>query len=146
MSVKTWIQDHIELYRKDPEKAHYWDASAGGGTGLVKALLLTTKGRTSGKPIPTPLIYDKSGESFVVIASKGGAPEHPHWYLNLLNTPVAEIQVASTHHRVKARVAAGAERAKLWAQLAKIYPPYDEYQKKTGGREIPVVVLDPVTA
>ena len=81
-NLPKWIADHIELYRTDPDKAHWWDSSLGGGKGMLPTLLLTTIGRKSGKPRPLPLIYKKVGDSYVIIASKGGAPDHPSWYLH----------------------------------------------------------------
>jgi|CXWL01.1.fsa_nt_gi deazaflavin-dependent oxidoreductase (nitroreductase family) len=146
MELPQWIKDHIALYRSDPDKALYWDASLGGGSGMLKTLLLTTKGRKSGKPLSLPLIFDAVGDDFVVIASKGGAPEHPHWYQNLVANSDAEIQVGRAHYRVRARAAQGQERAALWARLAKLYPPYDAYQERAGACEIPVVVLAPARA
>jgi deazaflavin-dependent oxidoreductase (nitroreductase family) len=139
-----WIGDHIELYQKDPEKAHLWDSALGGGKGLVPTLLLTTKGRKSGKTHLTPLIYIKQGNGFAVIASKGGAPAHPDWYLNLDAHPDVEIQVARAHYQMRARTADSEERKKIWAEMTKIYPPYDAYQARAG-REIPVVILEPRT-
>lgn len=144
MAAPQWIQDHIDLYKRDPEKALWWDSALGGGKGMLKTLLLTTKGRKSGNDIPTPLIFDKSGDAYVVIASKGGAPDHPDWYKNMVANPNAEVQAGREHARVRMRVAEGAERDKLWKQLANLYPPYDNYQVSAGPRQIPVVVLDPV--
>lgn len=142
---RKWIDDHIALYRADPEKAHYWDFSAAGVNALLPTLLLETKGRRSGTLIPAPLIYGKTDDGFVVIASRGGTPTHPDWYLNLVADPICEVQVGRDHHRARARVAEGDERARLWADMAKLYPPYDEYQQRAGGRVIPVVVLVPET-
>jgi hypothetical protein len=73
MALPSWIADHVELYRTNPEKAHLWDSSIGGGKGMVATLLLTVKGRKSGREISTPLIYSPYGSAYVVIASKGGA-------------------------------------------------------------------------
>ncbi len=143
MALPSWIVDHIRLYKTDPEKAHFWDSSLGGGEGLIPTLLLTTTGRKSGRDIPTPLIYGPYGSAYVVIASKGGAPDHPDWYKNLVANPACRIQVGKQAYVAKARTAAGEERSKLWSQLQKIYPPYDDYQRATKGREIPVVVLEP---
>lgn len=145
-SMPSWIQDHIKLYQTDPEKAHFWDSSLGSpnAKGKIATLLLTTEGRKSGKSHLTPLIYTKAGNGFAVIASKGGAPEHPAWYLNLHAHPEVEIQVGAKHYRARARTAGPDERKKLWAEMVKIYPPYDEYQARAG-REIPVVVLEPKT-
>jgi deazaflavin-dependent oxidoreductase (nitroreductase family) len=141
--MPQWIADHIKLYREDPDKAHMWDASLGGGTGLLPTLLLTSTGRQSGDPRPLPLIYKKVGDDYVIIASKGGAPAHPAWYLNLVAQPDCHIQVGRDKMDATARTATGDERARLWAQLAEVYPPYNDYQKSAGNREIPVVVLEP---
>ena len=138
-----WIQAHIELYRTDPERAHHWDSSELGGPGVIPTLLLTTRGRRSGEPRALPLIYGTHGGSFVVIASKGGMPQHPLWFRNLEAHPECEVQVGTRTLRARARVAEGAERDELWSLMQTIYPPYDAYQKRTE-RVIPVVVLDPI--
>lgn len=138
-----WIAAHIELYKTDPEKAHNWDSSELGGPGVLPTLLLTTTGRKSGEPRPAPLIYGEHGDSFTIIASKGGMPTHPIWYLNLESNPECEIQVGARHFKAKARVAEGEERETIWQHMAIVYPPYIDYQSNTD-RKIPVVVLDPV--
>jgi len=138
-----WIAAHIALYQTDPEQARLWDSTPVGGPGLLPTLLLTTKGRRSGEPRPLPLIYGTAGNSYVVIASKGGMPTHPLWFRNLEAEPACEVQVGAKHFSARARVATGEERARLWQQLAAIYPPYLDYQKATE-RRIPVVVLDPI--
>lgn len=143
-SEVPWIKAHIELYRSDPEKAHMWDSTPVGGPGILPTLLLTTHGRKTGEPRPAPLIYGESDGSFVVIASKGGMPTHPLWYLNLEADPHCELMVGSRQFEARARVAEGAERDRLWKMMARIYPPYDEYQERAGERTIPVVVLEPV--
>jgi len=74
-----WIAEHTELYRSDPAKAEMWDSSALGGPGILPTLLLTTRGRKTGEPRALPLIYGKSGDAYVIIASKGGMPNHPIW-------------------------------------------------------------------
>jgi len=140
--MPDWIAEHIRLYRKDPEKAHLWDASLGGGQGLLTTLLLTSTGRKSGKPRSLPLIYQKDGDRYVVIASKGGAPDHPSWYKNLVDHPACHVQVAKDKFDAVARTAQGEERERLWQTMAKAYPPYDDYQEAAGGREIPVVILE----
>jgi deazaflavin-dependent oxidoreductase (nitroreductase family) len=142
--MPDWMSDHIALYQRDPEKAHMWDSALGGnkGGGKIPTLLLSTKGRKSGKTSLTPLIYSKQGNGFAVIASKGGAPNHPAWYLNLSDNPEVEIQVGPTHYKARARTAEPAARKKIWADMVKLYPPYDEYQARAG-REIPVVILEP---
>ncbi len=138
-----WIAEHIELYRTDPEKAHMWDSSALGGPGPIPTLLLTTTGRKSGEPRALPLIYGEVDDSYVIIASKGGMPTHPIWYLNLEANPDCELMVGAKAVSARARVAEGEERERLWKMMAEIYPPYDDYQKNAGDRVIPVVVLDP---
>ena len=140
--LPDWIRDHLQRYlASNGEDGHLWDATLGGGTGLVPTLVLTTTGRKSGKSLTLPLIYGRAGNSCVVIASKGGAPQHPAWYLNLAANPEVEVQVKAERFRARARTASGAERAALWQQLVEIYHPYEKYQAATS-REIPVVVLD----
>ncbi len=137
------IAEHIELYRTDPEKAHMWDSTPLGGPGTLPTLLLTTTGRKSGEPRVLPLIYGEAGDGYVVIASKGGMPNHPIWYLNLEANPECELMVGSKPVSARARIAEGEDRERLWAEMAKIYPPYTEYQERAEARTIPVVVLDP---
>jgi deazaflavin-dependent oxidoreductase (nitroreductase family) len=142
-----WIAEHIKLYRADPEKARLWDSTPLGGPGILPTLLLTTKGRKSGEPRALPLIYGEAGEgeageSYVIIASKGGMPNHPLWFRNLEAEPRCEVQVGAKKLTARARVAEGEERERLWGEMAVIYPPYLDYQKATE-RTIPVVVLDP---
>ncbi|MEV8435905.1 nitroreductase family deazaflavin-dependent oxidoreductase [Actinosynnema sp. NPDC051121] len=105
-------------------------------------LVLATTGRRTGVPRRTCLIYGTSGEDFVVVASNGGADEHPTWFTNLEAEPSVGVQVGSRRFTARARVASPAERETLWSQMARIFPLYDEYARKTG-REIPIVVLTP---
>ncbi|MDJ0847218.1 MAG: nitroreductase/quinone reductase family protein [Myxococcota bacterium] len=139
-----WIAEHIELYKTDPEKAHMWDSTPLGGPGLLPTLLLTTTGRKSGELRSLPLIYGEADGAYVIIASKGGMPNHPVWYLNLEAKPECELMVGPKKVSARARVAEGEERDRLWKKMAEIYPPYDEYQERAGDRTIPVVVLEPV--
>lgn len=128
-------EEHIRRYRETGgEVGHIW-------RGGSKILLLTTKGRTSGEPRTTPLIYESDGDDFVIVASKGGAPEHPGWYRNLAKNPEVELQVKDEVFPARARTAAGEERERLWALAARQWPDYDAYREKTD-REIPVVVLE----
>jgi len=143
--LPDWIAKHVRLYLEDPEQGHDWDSTPVGGPGVLPCLLLFTTGRKSGRQSILPLIYTRHGDALVVIASKGGAPNHPSWYLNLRADPHCEVQVKQDRFPAVARTAEGEERAKLWRQMAKIYPPYDEYQVAAGDRQIPVVVLDPVS-
>lgn len=111
----------------------------------VPSLLLVTTGRKSGERFIFPLFYGETGTGgYIIVASKGGAPDHPGWYKNLLAHPEAEIHVGTRKLRVRARTVTGPERAGLWEKALEFWPPYADYQKKAVGREIPVVVLDPI--
>lgn len=105
-------------------------------------LLLTTTGRKSGRKRTTPLVYMPDGDNMVIIASNGGAPQHPEWWLNLRDEPKAEVQVGRDVKAVVAEKAEGEERDRLWREVVEMYSGYDEYQRSTK-REIPVVVLRP---
>lgn len=134
-AVDQWILDHIKLYLENPEAAHHYEG--------LPTLLLIAVGRKSGKRRPMPLIYGRLDGAYVIVASKGGAPEHPAWYENLVANPDCEIRVGANRLLARARTAAESERSKLWKQMAEIYAPYDEYQKTAGAREIPIVLLEP---
>ncbi|MGO9993574.1 MAG: nitroreductase family deazaflavin-dependent oxidoreductase [Steroidobacteraceae bacterium] len=139
--LPDWIKDHLARYlATNGEDGYLWDASLGGGTGLVPTLLLTTVGRKSGRVLTLPLIFGRSGADYVVVASKGGAPTHPAWYLNLQANPEVKVQVKAEKFTARAHTADGAERAALWPKMIEIYGPYAQYQAKTD-RQIPVVVL-----
>ena len=106
-------------------------------------LLLTTTGAKSGVARTTPLVYSKDGDRMVIIASMGGAPKHPAWYLNLLAHPEVTVEVGTAKFVARTSVAEGAERDRLYAQQAAEMPAFTEYQQKTT-RRIPVVVLGKV--
>ncbi len=107
-------------------------------------LLLTTTGRKSGKQYTTPLACFTDGDNLIVVASNNGQDRHPAWWLNLEHTPDANVRYGRDHRRVRAELARGDERARLWPWLVKQNPPYARYEKKTS-REIPVVVLKQAT-
>jgi deazaflavin-dependent oxidoreductase (nitroreductase family) len=111
----------------------------------VQTLLLTVRGRKSGKLRRTALIYGQDGDRYIVVASKGGAPEHPEWYLNLVANPEVQLQVGADKFTAKARTATAEEKPALWRLMTSVWPDYDSYQKKTE-REIPVVILERPTA
>ena len=138
-----WIAEHIKLYESDPEKAHMWDSSILGGPGPLPTLLLRTTGRRTGEPRSIPLLYEQIGDGYAVIASKGGMPHDPHWYLNLVAKPECDLMVGPRAVSARARTAEGDERERLWTLMVEMYPPYKGYQEATE-RKIPVVVLDPV--
>ncbi len=126
--------EHVRVYREtDGERGYHWC-----GTTI---LLLTTTGRRSGEERTTPLIHRTDGDRWVVVASKGGTPEHPDWFQNLEQDPEAEIQVKAERIPVRATVAEGDERERLWKLMTEVWPDYDEYQAKTD-RTIPVVLLE----
>jgi deazaflavin-dependent oxidoreductase (nitroreductase family) len=143
-NLPDWIADHVKLYLESPDEARLWDSGPLGGPGILPCLLLITRGRKSGNISMLPLIYGEYEDSFVIVASKGGAAAHPAWYLNLEAEAECEIHVGSAQYKVKARTAGGNEREALWEKMAAIYPPYNDYQVTAGERQIPVVVLDPV--
>ncbi|HEX4727007.1 MAG TPA: nitroreductase family deazaflavin-dependent oxidoreductase [Jatrophihabitans sp.] len=136
-SPTGWVADHIKHYvETDGEQGHLWRG--------VPTLLLTTRGRKSGQWRRTALIYGKHGSSYLLVASQGGAPTHPAWYLNLTANPEVELQVGAEKFTARARTATEQEKPELWAAMTKIWPDYDQYQTKTE-RPIPVVVLDRVS-
>ena len=139
--LPEWIQNHLKRYiATNGEDGYLWDASLGGGKGMIPTLLLTTTGRKSGRELTLPLIFGTSGSDYVVVASKGGAPEHPAWYLNLDANSKVKLQVKADKFAAQAHTANAQERARLWPKMVEIYGPYADYQKKTH-REIPIVVL-----
>ncbi len=142
-SERGWIAEHRNEYLKDGEAAHVWDSTVAGGPGPVPTLLLFTTGRKSGKESIMPLIYGKVDDGYAIIASKGGTPTHPGWFHNLRAQGTVKIKVANDEFEADTRVASGDEREKIWSQMADMFPPYTNYKKSAGDREIPVVVLKP---
>jgi deazaflavin-dependent oxidoreductase (nitroreductase family) len=101
----------------DGADGYLWDATLGGGKGLVPTLLLTTTGRKSGNALTMPLIFGEFDEEYVVVASKGGAPAHPSWYLNLQANPEVRVQIKGDKFTAHARTAKATERAALWPKM-----------------------------
>jgi deazaflavin-dependent oxidoreductase (nitroreductase family) len=127
-------QEHVKRYLEtDGAEGHDWQGTS--------VLILTTTGRRSGQERSTPLIYRRHGNDYVIVASKGGAPDHPAWYLNLAERPEVTAQVKGDRFSARARTATAEERPELWQLMNEQWPDYDSYQQKTG-REIPVVVLE----
>jgi deazaflavin-dependent oxidoreductase (nitroreductase family) len=126
-------QEHIDRYRATGgEEGHEWQGT--------RCLILTTRGRKSGEQRDSALIYGVHGDDYLLVASKGGAPDHPAWYKNLDADPQVTLQVGPEVFTATARTATAQERPELWAIMVKEWPAYDDYVKKTE-REIPVVVL-----
>ncbi len=133
-SPTQWVRDQVELYE-----------SSGGTEGTTNqgkpVIILTTRGARSGKVRKTPLMRVEHGGQYAVVASKGGAPEHPVWYANVVATPQVELQDGPVKRDMTARELTGEEKARWWERSVAAWPDYAEYQKKTD-REIPVFVLE----
>jgi deazaflavin-dependent oxidoreductase (nitroreductase family) len=126
--------EHVRRYQEtDGKEGHDWQGTT--------VLILTTTGRRSGQPRSTPLIYQRHGEDYLVVASKGGADEPPAWYLNLQADPQVRVQVREERFTARARTATPEEKPALWQIMTRAWPAYDDYQRKTD-RDIPVVVLE----
>ncbi|GAA5066425.1 deazaflavin-dependent oxidoreductase (nitroreductase family) [Thermocatellispora tengchongensis] len=127
-------EEHVRRYREtDGDEGHDWQGTT--------TLLLTTTGRKSGKEYTTPLIYQRYGDDYLVVASKGGDPNPPDWYLNLQANPEVGVQVKGDKFHARARNATPSEKPDMWRVMTQAWPDYDNYQKRTS-REIPVVVLE----
>lgn len=125
---------HVARYvETDGEEGHEWNGTT--------TLILTTTGKRSGQPRPTPLIYGRHGDDYLVVASRGGADKHPAWYLNLKANPDVQVQVKGERFAARARTATPEEKPELWKTMLAQWPDYDRYQERTR-REIPVVVLE----
>ncbi len=128
-------QEHVERYRAtNGEEGYYWRRDS-------EILLLTTRGRRSGEERTQPLIQREIDGNYVIVASKGGAPEHPAWFLNMREQDEVDVQVRADRFRARHRVAEGEERERLWKAMTEVWPAYEDYQAKTD-RQIPVVVLE----
>ena len=129
-----WQVEHARIYQEtNGEEGHIWRGAP--------ILLLTTKGRKSGQQYTTPLIYGQDGDRYLIVGSRGGADEHPQWYLNLVANPEIEVQVLADKFRARASTAEGEEKARLWKTMTSVWPAYDEYQGRTK-REIPLVIIE----
>ena len=127
--------EHVRAYLEtDGQHGHDWREGS-------SVLLLTTTGRRSGERRINALIYGRSGDDYLVVASRGGSDQPPGWYVNLKHEPEVEVQVLADRFRARARTATAEERPELWAEMIAHWPDYDAYQRRTE-REIPVVVLE----
>ncbi len=136
LDLSLFGDEHVRRSREtDGAVGHDWNGAP--------CLVLTTRGRRSGEPRSFALIYGRDGDDYILIASKGGAPQHPGWYLNLVAEPQVDVQVRASCFKAIARTAQGAERERLWRIMTAVWPSYDQYAARTK-REIPVVVLKKV--
>jgi deazaflavin-dependent oxidoreductase (nitroreductase family) len=142
--IKAMSTAHTWLYRRSNgrlgKKWHVGSALRKG----VPVCLLTTIGRKSGAPRTVPLLHMADGDNVVLVASQGGLPTNPAWYLNLRSNPEVAVQLGRTTRRMHARTADPAERERLWPKLLDVYADYASYQAWTD-REIPVVICEPVS-
>lgn len=133
-SPEGWVNKHIREYvASDGKKGHQFYGTP--------TLLLTTRGRKSGSLRRTALIYGQDGEKFLLVASNGGSPTHPLWYLNLVADPNVQLQVGAEKFAARARTANKKEKPRLWKIMTKIFPKFDVFQQKAE-REIPLVVVE----
>ena len=133
-TLPDWAQEHMRNYlATDGADGHIWRG--------VPTLLLTTIGNRTGVERMLPLIYGEESGDYIIIASKGGFPEHPAWYNNLVAQPQVKVQVAADKFTATATTVTNERRQTLWDIMAEVWPPYIEYQEKTD-RLIPVVVLN----
>ena len=133
--LPDWIQEHLTRYKEtNGAEGHMWNG--------FPCLLLTTKGRKSQISRQLPLIYGERNGDYILVASKGGHSHHPSWYLNLEAEPIVELQVKDEKFQARTRTAKDSERQELWQLMSKLLPVYDEYRKRAGDREIPVVVCE----
>jgi F420H(2)-dependent quinone reductase len=138
-SPSAWVAEQVELY----EHSNGQEGTTLRDTGLP-VIIVTNRGRKTGAIRKTPLMRVADGERYVLVASKGGAPQHPEWYHNLQADPNVEIRDKSEVYAMRVReVADPAERQRLWDLAVAAYPPYQEYQEKTD-RLIPVFIAEPV--
>ena len=135
-SPTGWVARHVRRYvETDGSSGHQWNGR--------QTLLLTTRGRRSGKLRRTALIYGQDGDRYLLVASNGGARKHPFWCLNLTAQPDVQVQVGADKFAARARTAGAEEKPRLWRLMAAIWPDYDRYQKRTS-RDIPVVIVERV--
>src|SRR6202163_4829989 len=122
-NLPEWMVEHTKRYLSSGgADGHMYKMSRPGQPEIiVPSLLLTTTGRKSGEKFIFPLFYGKAGNGYIIVASKGGAPEHPGWYKNILANPEVEVQVGTAKMSARARTAVGAERAQLWDQAVKFF-------------------------
>jgi deazaflavin-dependent oxidoreductase (nitroreductase family) len=145
-AMPDWQEQHLHNYlQSGGAEGHFYDFGPINDEGYQPICLIKHIGRKSGRTLILPLIYGMVEGEIVIVASKGGAPAHPAWYLNILAKSEIDVQVATEAFRGTWREPADAERQRIWEQMVAIYPPYAEYQQSTD-RLIPLVLIKPVAA
>lgn len=135
-SAIDWVADHTRRYVDSAgEDGHMWRG--------YPCLVLTTRGRRSGKLRRNALIYGRDGDHYLIVGSKGGSEHHPLWYLNLVADPQVTVQVGAEVFDATARVLPPEDKQRVWPSLVQLFPPYADYQGKTE-RDIPVIALERV--
>jgi deazaflavin-dependent oxidoreductase (nitroreductase family) len=136
-SPTGWVAKHIRGYvESEGAKGHRWNG--------VDTLLLTTRGRSTGKLRRTALIYGRDESRYLVVASNGGSKDHPNWYRNLSADSRVWVQVGDERFEATARTATARLKPRLWREMVSIWPEYERYQTRTD-RDIPVVILERIT-
>jgi deazaflavin-dependent oxidoreductase (nitroreductase family) len=139
--MTDFAKEHLQTYLDSGgARGHIVDVSSVGGHAFTTNCLIKYTGRKSGKVYVTPLIYGNVGGEIVIVASKGGADEHPAWYLNIRNSETIGVQIATQAFEATWREPEGEERHRVWSYMTHLYPPYLAYQRSTA-RHIPLVML-----
>ncbi|KKC24980.1 nitroreductase family deazaflavin-dependent oxidoreductase [Sphingomonas sp. SRS2] len=145
-SMHEWQQQHLQRYlRSGGTDGHFFDFGPINDEGYQPICLIKHVGRKTGRTLVVPLIYGMVEGEIAIVASKGGSPTHPAWYLNIAAASEVEVQVATQAFRATWREPVDAERQRIWGQMVAIYPPYADYQESTD-RLIPLVLMKPVAA
>jgi len=133
---RGWNQKIVDEFRSN-------EGRVGGPFEGAPMIIIHTKGRKSGKDYENPLVYLKVGDAYAIFGSKGGAPEHPEWYQNIVANPEIEAEIGAERFKVRARELKGDEREPIWTKQKKLMPGFAEYEQKAQGiREIPVILLE----
>jgi deazaflavin-dependent oxidoreductase (nitroreductase family) len=133
ISPESWVADQARRY----EESNGTEATDMNGS---PCLLLDYQGRRSGEWHRTVLIYGQDGDDYLIVASKGGADQHPLWFLSLSENPEVHVRVLGERFAARAEVLSSQEKARVWPIVVAVYPPYEDYQRKTQ-RDIPVIRL-----
>ncbi len=144
--MQDWQEEHLRRYlQSGGSEGHLYDFGPINNAGYQPICLIKHVGRKTGRTLIVPLIYGMVEGEIIIVASKGGAPNHPAWYLNIASSSEIGVQIATQAFRATWREPGDSERQRIWDQMVAIYPPYAEYQESTD-RLIPLVVMKPIAA